>query len=204
MRASCENLRGGWRRRGAWFALPALALLFSTAGVVLVPARGLLSAERELVALQERSRQYASERLQLHSTEAGGTRQLLSRADGLIDAAVPPEPGELVLHTALRLIATRTGLELASMAFDSSAEGRLSATRSFGQRTLELRGSGSLAAWRDFVAGLRALGQPCAVDSFSFTRANAAERRFEGHLQLLLYHSSPAVASATPEPGERR
>lgn len=202
MKAAIENLRG-WRGRGAWFALPALALVIGTTGVVLVPARGLLGAERALVELQARSRENARERLELHALRTSSTQKLLARADEVVDSAVPPAAGELVLHTAVRLVAARAGLELASMAFDSSPEAQ-TRVGSFGRRTLDLRGSGTLESWRDFVAGLRELGQPCAVDSFSFTRPSAAERRFEGHLQLDLYHSNPALASAAQPGGETR
>lgn len=203
MRATIENLRG-WHRRGAWFALPALALVLATAGVVLVPARGLVGAESALQELEARSRENARERLALHGLCTPATQKLLARADEVVDSAVPPAAGEMVLHTAVRLVAARAGLELSSMAFDSSPEAQASPGTAFGLRTLDLRGSGKLGAWRDFVDGLRALGQPCAVDSFSFSRPNAAEPRFEGHLQLQLHHSTSAPASAARPERESR
>lgn len=196
MKPPFENLRGGWSRRGAWFALPALALVLSTAGVVMVPAKALVGAEQELVRLQGRARECAAERLSQHAFQSSGGPEMLARTDGLLTGQVPQPSGEIELTTAVRLLAARFDLELAGLSLGAPAEGEAQVLSMIGQRTLELRGSASLSGWCGFVRGLRALGQPCAVDAFTFARSNTSEPRFDGRLELQLFHR----ATIAPEP----
>lgn len=201
MTQQVDNLRRGRWTHGGWLVVPCVALIVGSAGVVAGPGSELALAEARVSAARlfaDTGQREWRERLEYR--QAGGDR-ILSEIDALIARELPAAPSELEIHTVVKVIAAARDVELKSIGAGSEPE-QVDAANvpNLMRRRIELRGGATLDAWKGVVADLRSLGFPAAVVGFSFARGQTGDTRFEGHVELDLFH---ARATNTEHPAAR-
>ncbi|MSR61025.1 MAG: hypothetical protein EXS08_01075 [Planctomycetes bacterium] len=192
--ADIHNLNDGRIKHRAAFVVPSLLLALSLAGVATRPNLSLGAAEVARTAAELRARECELLAERVAQFDHGGGPGRLERLLGFARRMLPPPLPLLELHGLLRLLAERSGVDLAALEILEPRDVGLEHLDDVATlREVHLEGESELRGLMAASSAFRLLGCPVAVLELDVARAERAGR-YRWTLVLGLFESGAVDA----------
>jgi len=201
MRTRSDNIRTSRGEHALLWIAPSALVLVALSAVVSRDAPGAGLDAPEFGAARLRVEQCDARRAELAEFERSGGIALLRTLQSAADASVPESIAPVEVQAHVRLLARASGFELEGL---DLAEARKPeheiAAGGVEERPLVVRGRGRVERLPEFVAALRELGHPLAVDALEVDGAVRDDGRFHFRVELGLFQRAKPVPVQTSVP----
>lgn len=196
-----DNLRGGRISRAALILVPTLFAILGPMGVVASPFLSYGKTKLEVGVLSSDSATLRTTLAENPELLDGDARAKVRERICELDACVPRGNSPVLLHSLVRLLAEKAGVELESLTLsDATDAGFETLDDAITERAVRLRGNGPMSALLALPKTLASLGFPNTVTSLELVRADSSEPTFDLALTLSLFErADPPEGSGADE-----